>query len=692
MRFSMLCAAAAALMASAAAAQTAPPPVEAFGALPMIDDASISPDGTKVAMALTVNGVPGVTVFDLARRQRIFGAGVEAGTQLRSVAWADDQRVTALLSQTFRPGDVLPPWVRFMGAPRRVDYFRNAVFNLTTQRWKMLSTDQDDAWSDFGATLLAPIEGDPGYARLIGAGSGGASGAYRVAVYRVELDRGFVQRTLAAGTNEDTVGVLLDERGAPAARLDSDQRTNRWRLFAYDAGRPRQLVEEVNETGFPVDLEGVLPDGRLVVREKGENSDLYVLYALDRTTGEAQVLFERPGVEISGVIRDPWTHNVVGARWTETEDQQHFFDPLLSAAYAQANTLFAGGSARLTSWSRDRSRAVVYGERGLDGGGYYVLTPAENALVPLAMRYPLLQNTAQGERRAITYRARDGQRIPAYLTLPPNTEARSLPAILLVHGGPHHVRDDMNFDWWASFLASRGYAVIQPNYRGSGGYGANWENAGRRQWGGLMQTDVEDGVAALGRAGIIDPARVCIVGASYGGYAALAGATLTPDRYKCAASIAGVSDLGEMLRQVAAESSASSMSSDFWRQSIGDRHEDSDQIRAVSPAQLADRVRIPILLIHGTDDTVVPIDQSRRMLNALNREDKNVRFVELRGDDHWLSDAPTRIQMLRDWRPFSRSTCRRRRIESADPCVRCVTETKQRFACANERRAQAALA
>src|SRR5262249_27785319 len=156
-------------------------------------------------------------------------------------------------------------------------------------------------------------------------------------------------------------------------------------------------------------------------------------------------------------------------------------------------------------------------------------------------------------------------------------QPRNLPLVVLVHGGPHGVRDDLDFDWWSAFLTSRGYAVLQPNYRGSGGYGKAWEEAGRRQWGGLMQTDVEDGVAALARAGMADPARTCIVGGSYGGYAALAGATLTPDRYRCAVSVAGVSDLVEFLRQREAMAGDESMSSDFWRLSIGDRQEDRER-------------------------------------------------------------------------------------------------------------------
>ncbi len=314
---------------------------------------------------------------------------------------------------------------------------------------------------------------------------------------------------------------------------------------------------------------------------------------------------------------------------------------------------FADGAASLSSWSRDRSRILVYGEHNFDGGGYYLYRGRGEPLARIAMRYPeLAQAQLGGQRQSITYRSRDGTTIPAYLTIPAVENAQNLPLVLLVHGGPHGVRENLSFDYWAAFLASRGYAVLQPNYRGSGGLGREWEWAGRRQWGGLMQTDVEDGVAALVRARIADPARVCIVGASYGGYAALAGATLTPDRYKCAASISGVSDLNEMLRETVAQDGRDSMSADYLRLSVGDPVADRDAIRAVSPVNLAERVRIPVLLVHGADDTVVPIAQSQRMHDRLVGAGKNVRFVRLQNDDHWLSDGPTRVQMLRELETF----------------------------------------
>ena len=219
-----------------------------------------------------------------------------------------------------------------------------------------------------------------------------------------------------------------------------------------------------------------------------------------------------------------------------------------------------------------------------------------------------------------------------------------MPLIVMPHGGPES-RDDQAFDWWSFFYAANGYLVYQPNFRGSDGYGNYFRTAGHGEWGRKMQSDISEGVEKLIADGIVDKSRVCIVGASYGGYAALAGATLTPSLYSCAVSINGVSDLPKML---GSEAKSSLYSSDYWKILIGDRFSDSETLKAISPVDNAENARAPILLMHGKDDVVVPIAQSRRMARALKRNRKPHEFIEMQGEDHWLSRAPTRTEMLRE--------------------------------------------
>lgn len=655
----LLCAVLASMaLAAPSAAQTAPPPpVEAFGRLPAVADVAISPDGTRVALATSQpDGQSAIMVVNLDQPSQRSGYAGNPEELIRGIGWADNERVAILLSHTFNASEL---GVRFSGNPRRIDYYRWAALNTTTGGIEFLTFAERDAsaagvrnsenmWIDFGSQLIAPIEGDPGFGRMIGNSTNVERG--NAVLYRVDYDSGRARPQPLYGINGNTVDYIIARDGSVAGRLDADRQTNRWQLFTYDGDTPRLLLEDVSRYGEPLSVVGLLPDGRFVSAE-GNEAGFLELVAIDRANGEREVLHRVANADISGAIFDARTRDVVGVRWAAVETEERYFQPDLQSARGAIVAAMPDSVIRLVDWSQDRQRFIVYAERGLDGGAYYLFDRAASRLRRLAARYPDL-NASLGVRQSITYRARDGTAIPAYLTLPAGATAQNLPLVLLVHGGPH-ARDTMDFDWWSTFLASRGYAVLQPNYRGSSGYGDAWEEAGRLQWGGLMQTDVEDGVAALVQSGMVDSSRVCIVGASYGGYAALAGATLTPDRYRCAVSVAGVSDLGLMLTRLERQTGGDdSMISDWWRASIGDREEDRARIRAVSPLYLVDQVRIPVLLMHGTDDTVVPIEQSRRMFDALRGAGRDVRFVELRGDDHWLSDAPTRIQMLREVEAF----------------------------------------
>jgi len=240
----------------------------------------------------------------------------------------------------------------------------------------------------------------------------------------------------------------------------------------------------------------------------------------------------------------------------------------------------------------------------------------------------------------IDYVAADGLALHGVLTLPRGRAAGKLPLVVLPHGGPA-ARDHAEFDWWAQALASRGYAVFQPNFRGSTGYGPAFQIAGNGQWGTKMQTDISDGVAALAARGIIDPKRACIMGASYGGYAALAGVTLQQGLYRCAVSVAGVADL-QLMKADELGVGPTRVQARNWATLIGARTD----LAAISPAMAAARADAPVLLIHGRDDTVVPYAQSTRMAGQLRAAGKPVELVTLKGEDHWLSRGATREAML----------------------------------------------
>jgi dipeptidyl aminopeptidase/acylaminoacyl peptidase len=256
-----------------------------------------------------------------------------------------------------------------------------------------------------------------------------------------------------------------------------------------------------------------------------------------------------------------------------------------------------------------------------------------------------------GDVRPYPYKARDGLDIHAYLTLPPGKAPKNLPTVIFPHGGPA-ARDAQQFDYWAQFMASRGYAVLQPNFRGSDGYGARFRDAGDGQWNGKLLEDINGGLGQLVHDGISDPRKVCIVGASFGGYAALAAATFSPDLYACAASYAGPSDLDLSLSRTLREEGEHSQGLSVWEKRMGAHHDEAAKLEAESPADHANAVKAPILLMHSDKDITVNIEQSEREESALRSAGKSVQFVKFEGDDHYLLQTETRARLLKTLETF----------------------------------------
>lgn len=286
---------------------------------------------------------------------------------------------------------------------------------------------------------------------------------------------------------------------------------------------------------------------------------------------------------------------------------------------------------------------VIWSGGAGNPGAYYYFRPDKRRMELIAHVNEELAPSDLAIKKYVSYVARDGLEIPAYLTLPRGREERNLPLIIFPHGGPFDVRDSSEYDPVSQLLANRGYVVLQPNFRGSGGYGKAFYEKGEGQWGRGMQDDLDDGMDWLVKQGIVDPKRVCIVGGSYGGYAALWGATRNPDRYRCAASWAGVSDLGRQLKFQLNFGISQRYRKD-WRQAV--LGQDKFDSKSVSPLHTIHQLKVPVLVAHGKVDQTVPLYQSQLYAEALTKSGKQHEYVMIPDEGHNFSTSVNFVTWL----------------------------------------------
>ena len=349
------------------------------------------------------------------------------------------------------------------------------------------------------------------------------------------------------------------------------------------------------------------------------------------------MVFAHPEVDVDDVLRIGKFQRPVAAVFTTEREQLHYFDPQLGALAASLTKALPGHpDVHIADESWDGTKKLVYVDSDARPGRYFLYDTATRKLGPLLSTYPGLDGVALGSVTAVRYAAHDGTMIPAYLTLPPGrTDARGLPGIVMPHGGPA-ARDTAGFDWLAQFFAAEGFAVLQPNFRGSTGYGdAFFAQNGYKSW-PLAIGDVADGGRWLLTQGV-PAARLAIVGWSYGGYAALQANVVDPDLFRATVAIAPVTDL-DLLRTEATGYTN-------YRQ-IAAMVGTGDLVRSGSPARNAARFKAPVLIFHADKDQNVDIAQSRAMVAALKKAGAKVEFVEYKNLDHQIDDSVAREDML----------------------------------------------
>lgn len=351
-----------------------------------------------------------------------------------------------------------------------------------------------------------------------------------------------------------------------------------------------------------------------------------------------------PERDLTGsLIRSPLTGDAVGVLSNSDDEGQisSFWDAELAALAAEIDKALPGRFNRLLELSRDEMRYLVRSSGNGQPGQYYLGDRQTGRLTLLAEQYPHLPRAHLVGKQAAHITARDGLPLHAWLTRPKSAGTAPGPLVLLPHGGPH-TRDDNDFDPMSEFLASRGYTVLQVNFRGSSGYGHSFEMAGLQRWGLEMQDDLTDATRWAIKQGIADPGRICIVGGSYGGYAAMMGTIRTPDTYRCAVSVNGVTDLEALIHHLRSRGGRS-----LARLQFGSFWSDSARLRATSPVFHTAAIKTPLLLIQGDADETVPVEQARSMVKALTRAGRPHEYLELKGAGHNLGHPTHRLQYLK---------------------------------------------
>ncbi len=604
-----------------ARADTPDPTAVAFGTMPALWGVQISPDGSKIVLLkMHDQDLPVAIVFDFAgAKPRIVLASEKDRFELEWCEWANDERLLCGYYAVHREASQMYPVTRLVA----VNADGSDMNVLMQRKLEKIRTQFQDRVVDW-------LPDDREHV-LIQKPDQRGSGVSRLDTYSGSLKT-------EARTRSYVRQWMTDGRGNLRLRFFIKNREYRWQ-YRLAGEKKWRLLHERKHTDIDTFYEpaGFGDDpNRLLVRKPHEGR--LALWSEDLSNqADSKVVFSHPEVDVDGALRLGKFRRMVAVGYSTDHDHLHFFDEGIERISGRLSSSFPGQEVRIVDESWDRRFHIVHVGSDQNPGAYYRFDAEKNQLAQIAPQYPKLDGVPLSPMQPMHYTARDGASIPGYLTLPFSAPEGGMPAVVLPHGGPES-RDYWGYDWLAQFLSTRGYAVLQSNYRGSRGFGEDWSGEGGfRNWRTAID-DITDGARHLIEAGIADPKRLCIVGWSYGGYAALLSAAEEPTLYRCVVSIAGVTDLPKLIDD----------HRDFsgWRgvrEFVG-RH--SDVLKRGSPARRAADFTAPVLLLHGDEDLNVLIGHSKKMAKALRKKKKDVEFIEYEDVEHGIRRNRYRIDML----------------------------------------------
>jgi dipeptidyl aminopeptidase/acylaminoacyl peptidase len=607
-----------------------------YGALRSASMLEISPNGELIAFRKVQEDGDLVIVYSLTKGKMVAGANVDE-LNPQDLYFINDDYLVMVASERRR----------LMGYRGELNLSTAFALNVQSGEMEQLLRPGDNiVRGQTGLGDIAGISADHRYLYMPAfVGRSDYDQNPRRSLMRVDLHSPRRPKVVEKG-DADTLDYFLDDDGKVLAQEVYDNRDDKYSIEVPDGDGWRTIFEEktdiIARTGV-----GLTPDRKsLIVLARNGSSGRVAYYQMSLADGKiADEPYGRDDADIEGVITG-LDGIVYGLRYSGFTPSYELFEPSKDAFLKEAIAKFDGHSVFLSSWSDNWNELVIYVEGSTTAGSYYLVRPGKPAQF-LANSRANLKDEPLNPRVVYRAKARDGMAIPTVLTLPLQyaDNPKNMPTVLLPHGGPESY-DRLEFDWLAQALATSGYLVLQPQFRGSAGFGLEHILAGRGEWGRKMQDDLTDTLDYFAKAGLADRSRACIVGASYGGYAALMGASVTPDLYRCAVSVNGVSDLNEMLDEDRSKAGDDHWVVSYFEQSIANGQYTQEDLEAISPITHANAVKVPVLLIHGEDDEVVSIDQSDEMYDALEDADKPVTFIRLKNENHYLLQGETRTETL----------------------------------------------
>lgn len=600
-------------------------PVEAYGKLPVASQMKLSPSGNHIAFIRNHDGNSYVGVIDRLKKTTKFVVNTDNEKfKIGWFRWANDEML--LVSAHY-------PVHRMLRKYTEARLYKIKIDGSKKMRQVSIPKNGEHV-AQFQNTIIDMLPDEPDHILMeIDYQSGNKPDVYKIDLNkkntrsRIVRGRTNIYHWMTDQQHRVRLGFGLDETRIFYSLYDL--KTKKWqRIWDYEIFD----APDITPLGFGLD------PNKLYIR--ADHQGRYAIYTVDLTNEELPrtLVYSDKNYDIEGsLIYSKHTKEVIGVYHGESEDNKIYFNSSYEKFQQALNQAIPNASNNIASFSDNGRKYILHTSSSETSGRYYFGDRDTGELTPLIDEYPQLNSTNIIGKSKQNYPASDGLMIEAYLSIPENLPAENRPAIIIPHGGPMS-RVYGGFDWFTEFFASRGYLVFEPNFRGSSGYGFKFEMASIENWGGAMQTDLADAATWLVEKHQVDKSRICIIGASYGGYAALMAAAKQQNIFKCAASFAGVSDLQYLVRK----------SQNFTNHKVVEKQfgKNAETLEKNSPINFAKNIDIPVMLIHGELDTIVPVQHSQNMFASLTEHNKKVEYIELINGNHHLSIEKNRLTTL----------------------------------------------